>query len=79
MPVGVAVTGAPFQVSAGDSINASATRLEDCALPPRMTNATSMTAYSSFRYEVRADVSRNNAGLGQNGMVQGYLLLGPKC
>ena len=79
VPSSVAVTGTPFTVVAGDSIGASATRIEDCGLPPRMTNATSMTAYSSFRYEVRADVSRNTSGMGQSGMIQGYLLLGPKC
>lgn len=79
VPAAVTLSGSPFTVETGDAISASATRLADCGLPPRMTNATSMTAYSSFSYEVAADVSKNTAGMGQAGMVQGYMLLGPKC
>jgi hypothetical protein len=79
VPSAVAVAGAPFSVTGGDAISASATRLEDCAPPPRMTNATSMLAYSGFRYEVSANVMKNASGMGQSGMVQGFLLLGPKC
>jgi len=79
VPATVALSGTPFTVASGDAITASATRLADCGLPPRMTNATSMTAYSSFRYEVDADVMKNTSGMGQAGMVQGYMLLGPKC
>jgi len=79
VPSAVTLSGSPFTVEAGDAIDASATRLADCGPPPRMTNATSMTAYSSFLYEVDADVAKNVSGMGQAGMVQGYLLLGPKC
>lgn len=79
VPEPVALAGTPFAAHAGDSITASAARLEDCGVPPRMTNGTSMTAYSSFRYEVAAEVARDASGLGRASMVQGYLLLGPKC
>jgi len=79
VPSPVTVSGTPFELAPGDTITASATRIEDCAPPPRMTNATSMTAYSSFRYEAEAEVMKNNGGMGEAGIVQGYLLLGPKC
>ena len=58
---------------------ADATRIEDCAAPPRMSNATSMKAYSSSRYEISSTVDVSAAGMGRGGMVQGYLRLGPKC
>lgn len=79
VPSDVALSGTPFTVVAGDDISADAMRIEDCGLPPRMSNATSMTAYSSFRYEVAAEVTKNVSGMGSAGMTQGYLLLGPKC
>lgn len=79
VPSAVTLVGTPFSVISGEAINASASRIEDCGLPPRMSNATSMTAYSSFRYQVMADVARNTSGMGQSSMVQGYLLFGPKC
>ena len=79
VPAAVTLAGAPFVVSSGEQINASARRVEDCGVPPRMSNATSMTAYSSFNYQVTAEVVKNNSGMGQAGMVQGYLLFGPKC
>lgn len=79
VPSAVTLVGTPFSVISGEAIDASAARIEDCGLPPRMSNATSMTAYSSFRYEAMANVSKNASGMGQAGMVQGYLLFGPKC
>jgi len=79
VPSPVALAGTPFTVSSGDAISASAARIADCGQPPRMSNATSMNAYSSFSYEIRADVEKNASGMGRAGMVQGYLLLGPKC
>ena len=75
----VTLTGTPFTVTGSDSVAANATRLEDCAPPPRMSSATSMTAYSAFAYEVDASVDKNNSGMGRSGIVQGYILLGPKC
>ena len=79
VPAPVTLSGDPFVVVSGDSVVADATRIEDCGLPPRMRNATSMTAYSSFRYEVASVVNKNESGMGNAGMTQGYLLLGPKC
>lgn len=79
VPSVVTLSGTPFTLTTGDAISASAARIEDCGLPPRMRNATSMTAYSSFRYQVTANVAKNTSGMGQAGMVQGYLLFGPKC
>lgn len=78
-PATVTLTGAPFNTSTGDSLAASAMRIEDCAAPPRMVSATSMLAYSAFRYEITADLDKNASGMGQSGIVQGYLQLGPKC
>ena len=78
-PTAVALSGTPFNVTGSDVIAASATRIEDCAAPPRLSNATSMKAYSSFRYEVSAEVDVSAGGVGRGGMVQGYLQLGPKC
>lgn len=79
VPTTVALAGTPFTFVAGDDVSADAMRIEDCGLPPRMSNATSMTAYSSFRYEVAAEVSKDVSGMGRSAMTQGYLLLGPKC
>jgi type II secretory pathway component PulJ len=79
VPVAVTLAGTPFDTSTGEVITASVSRVEDCGPPPRMRNATSMIAYSSFSYRVTADVNKNSSGMGQAGMVQGYLLFGPKC
>lgn len=79
VPSPVVLAGTPFAISTGDDISATAVRIADCGQPPRMSNATSMNAYSSFSYEARADVEKNASGMGRAGMVQGYLLLGPKC
>ena len=78
-PIAVALAGAPFVTSAGDSVSASATRIEDCGSPPRMRAASSMMAYSAFQYEITASLNKNASGMGQSGIVQGYLQLGPKC
>ena len=78
-PTTVTLTGAPFNTATGESLVATATRIEDCAAPPRMVNATSMLAYSAFRFEITADLDKNASGMGQSGVVQGYLQLGPKC
>jgi hypothetical protein len=79
-PTNVPLAGPPFDyVTGGDTIVATATRIEDCAAPPRMTDATSMKAYSSFRYEASSEVDQSVSGVGRSGMVQGYLQLGPKC
>ena len=79
VPTDVALAGSTFTVNGSDTVLAQATRIEDCGAPPRMTNATSMKAYSSFRYEVSADVDKSASGVGRGGMIQGYLQLGPKC
>ncbi len=79
LPSAVALTGAPFTTSAGDSVTASAMRVEDCGSPPRMRAASSLLAYSAFRYEITASLDKNASGMGQSGIVQGYLQLGPKC
>ncbi len=79
LPVTVTLTGAPFNTSTGDSLAATATRTEDCAAPPRMVAASSMRAYSAFRFEITANLDKNASGMGQSGIVQGYIQLGPKC
>jgi len=36
-------------------------------------------AYSAFQYDVVATLDKNASGMGQSGIVQGYLQMGPKC
>ena len=64
---------------AGEEITTTATRLADCAPPPRARLATSLPAFSAFEYEARARVDKNATGNGRTEMVLGYILLGPKC
>lgn len=78
-PAPVTLTGSLFGVAAGDSITASAVRVSECGLPPRMRASNSLMAYSSFEYEITANLDKNDSGMGQTGVVQGYLQLGPKC
>jgi Tfp pilus assembly protein PilX len=79
VPQAVALNDPLFQTTGSDTVTASAARLEDCALPPRARQATSLTAYSAFKYEVTAEVDKNDSGMGRSGVAQGYILLGPKC
>lgn len=78
-PTPVSLTGSPFGVTAGDSIAASAVRVSECGLPPRMRASNSLMAYSSFEYEITANLDKNDSGMGQTGVIQGYLQMGPKC
>ena len=78
-PTSVTLTGSPFAVSTGDTVTASAIRVGECGLPPRMRSANSLMAYSAFDYEITADLDKNVSGMGQTGVVQGYLQMGPKC
>lgn len=75
----VTLSGAPFSVTGNDSITAEAARIEDCAPPPRATAASSLMGLSAFSYEVSVQVDKNDSGMGQAAMTQGYILLGPKC
>jgi len=72
-------SGTVFTVTSPDYITATALRVEECGLPPRARTGTSITAFSSFRYEAAADVDLLNSGGGRSTMAQGYTLLGPKC
>ena len=78
-PKAVTLNGSMFQTSAGDTISASASRVDDCAAPPRARSASSLTAFSAFAYEIDATIERNASGQGRGAMTQGYILLGPKC
>ena len=79
-PQAVAMPGTqPFTLQAGETITASATRLLDCAPPPRARLASSLTSFSAFVYEASVTVDKNATGNGRTGMAQGYILLGPKC
>ena len=78
-PTPVTLTGSPFGVTAGDTITASAVRVSECGLPPRMRASNSLMAYSSFEYEITANLDKNDSGMGQTGVIQGYLQMGPKC
>jgi len=68
-----------FAVTTGDTITATASRIEDCGLPPRSKSASSLNAYSAFNYEVDATIEHTTSGQGRAEMSQGYLLLGPRC
>lgn len=77
---------APFICNDGDcadgaeeEILAWATRIQDCAPPPRARLASSLTSFSAFVYEAEAQVDKNFTGNGRSGLRQGYILLGPKC
>jgi hypothetical protein len=78
-PAPVTLSGSVFGVQSGDSITASAVRVGECGLPPRMRSANSLMAYSAFDYEITADLDKNGSGRGQTGVVQGFLQMGPKC
>ena len=75
----VTLTGSVFGVTAGDTVTASAVRIGECGLPPRMGAANSLMAFSAFNYEITADLDKNGSGMGQTGVVQGFLQMGPKC
>ena len=79
VPTTVTLSDTMFNELAGETITASASRIEDCAPPPRMRAASSLLAYSSFKYEISAEINRNVRGMGQSGVAQGYLQMGPKC
>jgi hypothetical protein len=79
VPAPVTVSGSPFSVTGSDSITAAAARIEDCAPPPRATAASSLIGLSAFSYEVTVQVNKNDSGMGQGAMTQGYIVLGPKC
>ena len=79
VPTAVALTGTVFTVSGGDSLTASAVRVSECGLPPRMRAANSLMAFSAFNYEITANLDKNNSGMGRTGVVQGFLRLAPKC
>jgi Tfp pilus assembly protein PilX len=73
--------GTVFYTASGsnNSITATATRLLDCAPPPRAVFGTSVTVYSAFVFEVSGDADRTGTGDGRTGISQGYVQLGPKC
>lgn len=79
LPVSVTLTGSLFSAASGDTLSASAIRVGECGLPPRMRAANSLMAFSSFEYEITADLDKNSSGMGQTGVIQGFLQLGPKC
>jgi hypothetical protein len=79
VPTAMPLTGSVFTVSGGDTITASAARVSECGLPPRMRAANSLMAFSAFNYEITANLNKNNSGMGQTGVVQGFLRLAPKC
>ena len=68
-----------FALEAGDTLDLSAARLEDCGPPPRSDIANSLSAFSSFKYEIKSTLTQDASGRGRSEMLQGYLLLGPKC
>jgi hypothetical protein len=79
VPTAMPLAGSVFTVSGGDTLTASATRVSECGLPPRMRAANSLMAFSAFSYEITANLDKNNSGMGQTGVVQGFLRLAPKC
>lgn len=80
-PLDVAVTGTAFDVNttAGETIAATAERTIDCGVPPRISQGSSILAYSTFSFRVSAEIDRTATGRGRSSLREGYLLLGPKC
>jgi len=79
LPTAANLTGSVFAVSGGDTLTASAVRVNECGPPPRMRAANSLMAFSAFNYEITANLDKNKSGMGQTGVVQGFLRLAPKC
>ena len=76
-PTAVAVTGSEFNYA---TVNTFATRTAECLPPPRSTSLpSSVAAYSAFHFELMADVDKTASGMSQSAMVQGVVMLGPKC
>ena len=78
-PTPVTLTGSLFDASAGDTVTASAVRVGECGLPPRMRAANSLMAFSAFDYEITANLDKKGSGMGKSGVIQGFLQIGPKC
>jgi hypothetical protein len=78
-PVPVALAPSVFTAVSGDTVTASAIRVGECGLPPRLGAANSLMAFSAFESEVTANLDKNGSGMGQTGVVQGFLQMGPKC
>jgi hypothetical protein len=68
-----------FDVIGEDEVSATATRLQDCGPLPRIRSASSLMAFSAFRYEISATIYKPDSGMGRTGMTQGIIFLGPKC
>lgn len=76
-PTVVSVTGSEFNYA---TVNTYATRIADCLPPPRSSAfPSSVTNYSAFHFDLMADVDKTANGMSQAAMVQGVILLGPKC
>ena len=76
-PTVVNVTGSEFNYA---TVNTFATRISECLPPPRSsTFPSSMAAYSAFHFDLMADIDKTANGMSQSAMVQGVILLGPKC
>jgi len=68
-----------FYVTAGETIQGTATRTTDCGLPPRLKNASSLNNFSTMGYRVDSSVNRLATGHGQSSLSQGFLTLIRKC
>ena len=79
IPHAVTTSGPAFTLETGDQLLVQATRVVDCAPPPRSTAASSLSAFSGFQYEVKAAITKDVSSGGRAETTQGYLLLGPKC
>ncbi len=79
LPDNPGIPGEVFDTVGAETITATASRISDCAPPPRARLASSLTSYSAFVYEASSEVDKNATGNGRSGMAQGYILLGPKC
>ena len=76
-PAVVTVTGSEFNYA---TVNTFATRIAECLPPPRSSSfPSSLAAYSAFHFDLMADVDKTANGMSQAAMVQGVILLGPKC
>lgn len=93
-PVDITLPTSPvtvFQLSAGETIRSlgstcppntpcgQATRVLECAPPPRVSGGSSLLSFSAFSYRLSSDVDKTATGKGQAALRQGHIVLGAKC
>lgn len=82
IPNGINLPGTTFATagtSNEETVTVIATRTADCGLPPRTGDPSSVLNFSSFAYEVEANVDKTDNNRGRSNQLSGFMKLGPKC